>query len=68
MEVELAQIDPELETEVREYATSRLIDAILTRKSWKGTQTLTGLRKKHCSILKKNTPSPKRRFPKFCTI
>ncbi|HOO11841.1 MAG TPA: polyribonucleotide nucleotidyltransferase [Bacillota bacterium] len=30
MEVELAQIDPELEREVREYATSRLIDAILT--------------------------------------
>ncbi|HZX46302.1 MAG TPA: polyribonucleotide nucleotidyltransferase [Clostridia bacterium] len=30
MEVELAQIDPELEKEVREYATSRLIDAILT--------------------------------------
>ena len=30
MEVELAQINPELEREVREYATSRLIDAILT--------------------------------------
>ena len=30
MEVELAQIDPELEREVREYATSRLVDAILT--------------------------------------
>ena len=30
MVVELAQIDPELENEVREYATSRLIDAILT--------------------------------------
>ncbi|MGI6698033.1 MAG: polyribonucleotide nucleotidyltransferase [Clostridiales bacterium] len=56
MEVELAQIDPELETEVREYATSRLIDAILTPEKLERNANIDRVKEETLQYFKEKHP------------